>query len=206
MKSLSVAKSRLGQGTGSSLESLALAFFQDTAAAVRSCPSVGSVVVVTCDERVAFWAGRLGCRVVDDSAHPGINSAAQWGAGFAPAGSAIAVLVSDLPCLTAADLAAVLALGREHDLSFLADAAGTGTTMWLAAAGQRVDPRFGPLSRAAHRAAGHADLVEEAGMDPGLLARARRDVDTEDDLRAATTLRLGAATGAALAHLAGLGP
>lgn len=200
VKPLSVAKSRLGPGAGHSLEPLALALFQDTATAVLACPSVGSVIVVTRDDRVAAWATDHRCRAVDDSRHPGINAAARWGAGFAAEESGIAVLVSDLPCLSAAALDAVLALGEGHDLSFLADADGTGTTMWLAAAGQPVEPRFGPQSRAAHRAAGHADLVDDAAADPALLARARRDVDTQADLAAAARLGLGSATAAALAQ------
>jgi 2-phospho-L-lactate guanylyltransferase len=202
VKSLSVAKSRLALGPGPSIESLALAFFQDTVTAARSCTSVASVIVVTADDRIGEHARRAGCSVIDDSGHPGINAAAQWGARFASHSSGIAILVSDLPGLLPESLAEVLRLGSAHARSFLADADGTGTTMWLATAGQHVAPRFGQASRAAHRAAGDVDLIGLPGTDLTLLASARRDVDTLADLESAGLLGLGTATAAALARRA----
>ncbi len=68
--------------------------------------------------------------------------------------------------------------------AFVADAAGTGTT--LLAAGPRVAlrPAYGPASAAAHAASGAVAL---SGDWPSL----RRDVDTAADLRVAAALTLG---------------
>jgi 2-phospho-L-lactate guanylyltransferase len=70
-------------------------------------------------------------------------------------------------------------------------AAGTGTTFLLAAPGTDLDPRFGGASAQRHAASGARPLL---GDWPSL----RRDVDTSDDLRAATELGLGAHTRAVL--------
>jgi 2-phospho-L-lactate/phosphoenolpyruvate guanylyltransferase len=68
--------------------------------------------------------------------------------------------------------------------AFVADAAGTGTTLVAAPPGVDLDPRFGDRSAARHAAAGARPLV---GDWPTL----RRDVDTVDDLAAAAELGLG---------------
>ena len=110
VKALSGAKSRMGSTDQSSPAPLAFAFFKDTVQAALACTAVSTVVVATGDDTIGNWASVRGCRVVGDDDHPGINAAAQWGARSAPAGSGIAVLVSDLPCLTADSLADVLML------------------------------------------------------------------------------------------------
>jgi 2-phospho-L-lactate guanylyltransferase len=93
-------------------------------------------------------------------------------------------MLADLPCLRTPDLETALsqaaAQGRR---AFVADAAGTGTTLLAAPAGVELDPRFGPGSAAAHAASGAHAIT-------GPLASLRLDVDTTDDLDRA--LRLGA--------------
>lgn len=198
VKVLSAAKSRLASGTPAPGE-LALAFFRDAIAAAVATPRVGRVVVATSDDRVRVSAEAVGAVVIDDDGHPGINSAARWGAAHCGDARGIAVLVSDLPCLTPLSLVTALAAAERHATSFLADLDGTGTTMWCATAPHAVDPHFGTDSRRAHLAAGAVDLVAE---NPGLLgelARARCDVDTDDALHRARSLGVGPAT---LAYLA----
>ncbi len=68
----------------------------------------------------------------------------------------------------------------------MADAAGSGTTLYTAKPGAPFRPRFGPQSRMRHREAGAVEL-DLPGI-PGL----RRDVDTLADLREAEQLGLGA--------------
>jgi 2-phospho-L-lactate guanylyltransferase len=194
VKRLSAAKSRMGAAGVPALDDLAMAFFQDTTAAVLSCSIVARVVVATTDERVAGWALDTGCSVFDDRHHPGINAAAA--AAGASVGGRIAVLVSDLPCATAQALEFSLRLARAHPQAFLADAAGTGTTLWTSTGAAH--PRFGEGSRAAHRAAGAVDLVEFAAS-PASLERMRRDVDTPSDLVDALRIGVGAHTAAAVA-------
>jgi 2-phospho-L-lactate guanylyltransferase len=80
----------------------------------------------------------------------------------------------------------------------VADAHGTGTTL-LTAAGTELAPRFGAGSADAHRAGGAVPLV---GNWPGLV----RDVDTEDDLRAALQLGAGRQTTDLTARIGLTGP
>ena len=199
VKSLDVAKTRLDpEGRRGAL---ALAFFRDALAAVVASPRVGSVIVVTGDQVIGSIAEEHGCTVVDDTGHPGINEAAAWAVAATDAGVPVAVMVSDLPCLTPEAISAVFdaAVHGEHETAFLADADGTGTTMWLRSAGSGIDSRFGPESAAAHRSSGAADLAASGlgvATDP-----ARRDVDTDDDLARARALGVGAHTRAVLASV-----
>jgi 2-phospho-L-lactate guanylyltransferase len=188
VKGLGSAKSRLSPD-GSAV---ALAFLADVLTAVRECTIVADAVVATHDPTVAALAREHGADVCEDRAHPGINAAAR----FAAQGRSgpIAVLVSDLPCLTADDLAAVLQDAVDHERAFVRDADGTGTTMLLALTAGDLDPHFGPGSAAAHAATGAVDLTET-----GDFPRARRDVDTVEALADAVALGVGPATRAALA-------
>lgn len=197
VKTLSTAKSRMDPDGGGAGGILALAFFRDTATAVLACRRVGEVVVATADPVIARDAGELGCTVVDDSAHPGINAAASWAASQRTGTGPVAVIVSDLPCLTAESLEAVLDSADGLPTSFLPDADGSGTTMWLVTDGSAIAPLFGPGSAAAHAAAGAHDLTAVAD-DLASLRPARRDVDTEADLVDARRLGVGPNTRAAL--------
>lgn len=202
VKSLPLSKTRLDPGRVGAGESRALAFFLDTATAVLCTHAVARVVVASADPVIAAAARSLGCDVVDDDGHPGINAAAAWAASLLEASCDIAVIVSDLPCLTPDALSAVLRAAPGTGAAFVPDASGEGTTMWLSAGSARVACRFGPQSAAAHRAAGAVDLAEPArAVEP--IAPARRDVDTDADLTAAQALGVGPHTRALLAGAPG---
>ena len=196
-KRLGAAKTRLRPLTGGPADGglhaeLVLALLADTVAAARACPAVVDVVVVTDDECAAATVRGLGARTVPDEPDRGLNPALAHGAAAAATG-AVAALSSDLPALRPAELAAALAAASTAPRCFVADAAGTGTTL-LTAAGVPLDPRFGGGSAAAHAAAGAVAL---AGDWPGL----RRDVDTAGDLADAVALGVGTATAALLPRL-----
>ena len=198
VKVLAAAKSRLSAGADAPGE-LAFAFFRDALAAAVATPRVSRVVVATSDDRVRATAEAAGAVVIDDGGHPGINAAAQWGARHCSAGHGIAVIVSDLPCLTPLSLDTALGAAEAHATSFLADLDGTGTTMWCATAPHAVDPHFGSESRRAHLASGAVDIVAEHPELLHGLERARCDVDTDLALQRARDLGVGAATRSALA-------
>lgn len=197
VKALPHAKTRLAADVATPAD-LAIAFLRDTLAAVRATPSVERTVVVTTDPVVSALAEQAGAIAVDDSAHPGINPAAQHGAKHRAPGSAIAVIVSDLPCLTPDALTAVLDAAAGHPSAFLADLDGTGTTMWLAAPEAPVDPRFGVRSRTAHADAGAVDLVAANPALADALVPARLDIDTVAALDRAVEVGVGDATAEAL--------
>ncbi len=184
VKRLSAAKSRLrGAVPPARHGDLALAMVLDTASAVLAGSSVAELLVVTDDPAAGAAVAGLGARVVPDRPAAGLNEAMRYGADeVAGLGRRRAVLAGDLPALRPEQLDAALAAARPGR-GFVADAAGTGTVLLAVPPGERLDPRFGIGSAAAHAASGARAL---AGDWPGL----RQDVDTPADL--ITVLALGA--------------
>ncbi|MEV5695428.1 2-phospho-L-lactate guanylyltransferase [Micromonospora globbae] len=189
VKPLSAAKSRLrGALPGVPHEELALALAADTVAAVRACPVVADVLVVTDDARVAAVARESGARTLPDLPAAGLNAAFRHGAAAA-GGGWVAGLTADLPALRPAELAAALEAAQDGPAvrRYVADAPGDGTVLLTAPPGTPLEPRFGVASAAAHAASGALPLT---GDWPTL----RRDVDTPADLAAAARLGLGPRT------------
>ncbi len=196
VKRLAVAKSRLAAYGEQARRELALAFAADVVAAALGCPVVAQVLVVTDDPQAAAALAALGARVAPDDPDAGLNPALEHGAELLRAGHPElgAVTVSaDLPALQPADLAAVLAAVPPGGRAFVADSAGTGTTLLAAAAPARLAPSYGPGSRDRHLASGAVELTGTAAL--------RRDVDTPADLRDALLLGVGVRTAAVAAGL-----
>lgn len=186
-----LAKTRLADAAGAHRPDLARAFAADTVAAALTCPTVAEVVVVTDDTAAAGELSGLGALVVADTPDAGLNAALRHGADIIKArgpGLPIAALSADLPALRPDELSLVLDSAAGHEVSFVADAHGIGTTVYAARGDARFDPQFGGRSRAAHRAAGAAEL-DVAGV-PSV----RRDVDTGVDLYDAIRLGVGPRT------------
>jgi 2-phospho-L-lactate/phosphoenolpyruvate guanylyltransferase len=189
LKPLSRAKSRLAATAGDpARRRLAAAFAQDTVAAALACTSVRDVAVVTDDRHAAHELTALGAHIVPDAPAAGLNAALAHGAAevrtLRPA-AALAALNADLPALRPQELARVLEFAARFPRAFLADAAGTGTTLLSALPGQALRPLFGPASSARHRASG-AREIPLAEVDS-----VRTDVDTAEDLLAARALGIG---------------
>jgi len=186
VKRLELAKTRLRATLpGADHESLVLAMALDTVSAALDCVLVEQVVVVTDDARAGPALAAIGAVRVPDVPAAGLNPALRHGAAEATArrpGYGVAVLGSDLPALRPAELADALAAAAAVGVAYVADAAGTGTTLLASPSGSPPRPAFGPASAAAHAAAGAVALT---GDWPSL----RRDVDTAEDL--ADALRLG---------------
>ncbi|RKN38836.1 2-phospho-L-lactate guanylyltransferase [Streptomyces hoynatensis] len=199
LKPLRRAKSRLAPVAGDTLRpSLALAFAEDTVAAALACAAVREVVVVTDDPLAGDRLALLGARVLPDAPGRGLNAALAHGAAAVRAGrpaAAVAALNADLPALRPAELGLVLAAAAGHARSFLADAAGVGTTLLAATAPAALGPAFGGPSRARHRFSGAAELALDG------VESVRRDVDTGEDLRAALALGVGPRTAASARRL-----
>src|ERR1700691_2926266 len=174
VKVLALAKSRLTGLPGGRRAELALAMAADAVTAASACPAVDSVIVVTDDAAAGAELSGLGALVLPDEPGDGLNPALALGA---------------------AELARALGEAAQARQAFVADAAGTGTTLYTAGPGVAFSPRFGPASREAHRSAGAVELLLP-GLD-GL----RRDVDTIADLRDAARIGLGPHTSAAAATL-----
>lgn len=165
VKGNAAAKSRLGGDPG-----LARAIALDT---VASALPVGRLVVITTSAAAADFRA-LGAETVLD---PGQGLSAAVLRGIEAAGQGrVAVLQGDLPALTSAELEVALWLASAAELAFVADAAGTGTTLITALDPERHRPAFGEGSRAAHGDAGYIEL--HIDKTSGL----RSDVDIWADL------------------------
>jgi 2-phospho-L-lactate/phosphoenolpyruvate guanylyltransferase len=152
---------------------------------------VGDVVVVTDDKSIRAAAEALGAEVIADRPNAGLNEALSAGAEHAAANCparGLAALTADLPALSSAELSAALTAASTVPQAFVADAAGSGTTLYTAMPGVSFVPRFGLRSRMRHRQAGAVEL-DLPGI-PGL----RCDVDTLADLHSAARIRLGVRT------------
>lgn len=191
VKVLAIAKSRLAGLVDADRRALALAMAADTVAAAVACPLVGAVVVVSDDPAVAAEVAPLGAVAVADTPGAGLNRALTAGAEHAAElwpGHGLAALLADLPALSAGELTTALTAAAAVAQAFVADAAGSGTTLYTARPGSPFLPRFGQRSRALHRQAGVTEL------NPPGIAGLRQDVDTLGDLRAAAAIRLGRRT------------
>ena len=194
VRSLTEGKSRLLTGS-SPVPSLIEAFARDVLRACGESANIGRTIVVSPDASIEALAREGNSEFVPEPSASGINEAiASVRAICAPNQPVIGIL-ADTPCLTGATLDAVLTHARDYDVSFVADAAGTGSTMWCAQVpGAR--SFFGSHSRAHHRASGAVELgsTAKSGDDAYLWTRARRDVDTDVDLWDAHRIGLGPAT------------
>jgi 2-phospho-L-lactate guanylyltransferase len=191
VKVLAQAKSRLDGLAAADRQAVALAMAADTVEAALTCKAVADVVVVSDDAAIRTEAEALGAEVIADLANAGLNEALAAGAEHAAAhwpGRGLAALTADLPALSATELEAALTAASAVAQAFVADAAGSGTTLYTAMPGAAFVPRFGPHSRMRHRRAGATEL-NLPGI-PGL----RRDVDTLADLHSADLIGLGSRT------------
>jgi 2-phospho-L-lactate guanylyltransferase len=188
VKPPTVGKSRLTGVADDERRELAQAFALDT---VAVCVAVGpaGVLVTTDDAGFSARCAALGAQTVPDGDTNDLNSALAQAAAEAhrrwPGATPVA-LCADLPALRPDDLHAALDAISPGTPAFVADADGTGTTLYTAAYAV-FDPRFGAASRAAHLAAGAEEI-------PGALPTLRRDVDDLDGLRAAIALGVGPET------------
>jgi 2-phospho-L-lactate/phosphoenolpyruvate guanylyltransferase len=189
VKALSLAKSRLSVSAEVGREPLMRAFALDAIAAAVQSPAVAQVHVVTDDP--AFEVD--GVRRLPDEGDGDLNRALNHAAlrvRLEDPRVAVAALCADLPSLRPADLTEALSAGLTPRW-FVADAAGTGTTLLAAGPGVDLQPHFGAGSARRHEESGAAPVRAE-------LASLRRDVDTEDDLAAARELGVGVHTAQAL--------
>ena len=190
VKRLEVAKTRLSVRPELRRE-LALAMATDTVLACLRTGGVVEVLVVTDDELAGPAMRALGATVVADEPDAGLNPALVHGVDVVRSGhpgAAVALLSSDLPCLTPEALRPLLDRAAAMAAGCVADAAGTGTTVLCLGAESSLSPSFGPGSWQRHVESGADDLT--TGADP----RLRRDVDTTADLADAISLGCGAAT------------
>ncbi|MBB5872176.1 2-phospho-L-lactate guanylyltransferase [Allocatelliglobosispora scoriae] len=181
LKSLADGKSRLrGAAPHLDHDRLVLALAVGTVEAALKASEVGRVVVVTGDAEASSVLGAMGAEITADPGG-GLNAAIRAAANTET--GPVAALLGDVGALVPVELDAALAAGSAYPRWFVADAEGTGTVLLGAVRGDRLEPRFGPGSAAAHAGSGATALT---GDWPTL----RHDVDTPADLARARMLGL----------------
>lgn len=201
LKDPHAAKSRLALPPAARVR-LVQAMARDTIRAARRCPGVAGVLVVGARLDPGD-PGPTPLATLEFLALPATGMNAAVRAGLSAARRAwpdrgVAVLSADLPTLRPADLEVLLVLADQLPLACAPDASGAGT-VFLAGAHRYAPgvPAFGERSRARHAHLGARVLWDAP-------ARARRDVDTLSDLRAALRLGVGPDTDRAVADQANL--
>ena len=155
--------------------------------AALATPGVGAVIVVSPDPEVLAVAMAAGARPLPQRSR-GLNPALQEAREAAAGAARLLILPGDLPTVTPADLAAILAAGDSAgspSVVLVPDRHRRGTNALLLDPPEVIDPAFGGDSRA-----GHAWLAESADIRlvelTGIL---ELDLDTPDDLLLAEALR-----------------
>jgi 2-phospho-L-lactate guanylyltransferase len=166
-------KSRFG-GSTEFRRALARAMALDT---VEAALAVAPVIAVTTEE-IALDVAELGATVIADPGL-GLNAAIEAGLVGVSTGSTRGVLLGDLPGLRPAELAEALDASARADLSFVADADGSGTVLVVAQPGIQHRVAFGPDSRRAHLANGYVEML-------GPWVTLRRDIDHAEHLHGLT--------------------
>ena len=193
VKRLAKAKSRL-EVEPRVRRKIALSLAAHTIRTALETPQVTRVIVVTRDRKVIRLARHLGADVSRERPRSDLNRAArqgrQAGLRLVP-GADVAIIVSDLPALTPADLTQVILRFRRtrHPL-VVPDAEGTGTTMLLHPEAVVPPVLFGPASLRRHLSAGY----ELAGDAPHS-ARCDMDQMPTDDPDPARAAMLARASG-----------
>lgn len=203
VKPPALGKSRLGGSLGLGdldRREVAAAIALDTVDACRAATLVSEVLGVTDDAGFSAELAAIGCATIPDGTSDDLNSTLRLAAAEAhrrwPDLVPVALL-GDLPALRPAELDTALASIESGASAYVADADGSGTTLYTAAYDDFA-PRFGAGSAAAHDAVAR----EIHGPLPGL----RRDVDDLADLRQAWDLGVGPRTRRRTASLLGDGP
>ena len=181
---LSAPKGRLASLNHAARSALAVAMARDVVNAAQDCPVIGEVIIVG-DAAAAEAFADLPC-VIDASI--GLNAEL---AAVAAGRSRVAVLLPDVPAVTATDIDWALKVGVQSLRAFVADAEGVGTTLLMTHRGDELNPQFGARSCAAHAVSGAQPIADDV---PGRLARLRRDVDDEIGLWDAARLGVGSHT------------
>lgn len=192
VKGLAYAKSRLRSDTTERERAeLVLWMLRRVLVAITSSGVVEDVVVVTPDASVARVAREAPVRVAVEPAR-GLNVAVGQMLDLASQDGfdGALVVLADLPCITAADVAAVLQLGSEPPCGVLVpDRRAEGTNLLYISPPDLVRPLFGIRSFEAHR---QALTRRSASLRVYRSPGTQFDVDTPQDL-AQLTAHIGRA-------------
>jgi 2-phospho-L-lactate guanylyltransferase len=155
---------------------LSIAMLRDLLTAVAATPGLDRIVLATSEPSAAGF----GYPVIDDGGGDLNLAIARAAVALEAAGAErMLVIAADIPLAAPAEIARVLAAGREAPVVIVADARGLGTNLLLLSPPGAIAPCFGTDSRAHHAT---------AARNLGLASRELRlpslgfDVDEPEDL------------------------
>lgn len=179
-------------------EALCQALLHDALAALRQCPAIAGIAVISADARVLAAATAAGAVALAEAEGGGglnaaVTQAADWVAG--QGADTLLVMHADLPLVNAAALSALIARHRRQPppgITLVPDRHGEGTNLLLATPPAAIPFRFGIDSCRQHQAAAAAMTVAcQCHADPELAL----DLDTAADLNRLRGLQRLAAGG-----------
>ena len=182
VKPLNEGKSRLsGVLSDAERKTLNRSFLTHTLMVVREVPGAAQTIVVSRDGDVLAEAAALGAHAVAEPGNAGLNAAlaAARTEAVTLGATALLVLPVDLPLLSPADIAALIAdPGASPCVRIAPDESSGGTNALYLAPPGAIGFHFGHDSFAAHAAAARG-----AGLAPDIVQMAdiAFDVDTPDD-------------------------
>ncbi len=151
VKRFAGAKRRLaGRLAPEQRRQLSTAMLRDLLAALTATPGLDRIVLATSEPSAAAF----GCPVIDDGGGDLNAAIARAAAALKAAGVArMLVIAADIPLAAPAEIARVLAAGREAPVVIVPDARGHGTNALLLSPPRAIAPQFGADSRTRHAAA-----------------------------------------------------
>jgi 2-phospho-L-lactate guanylyltransferase len=179
VKRLESAKSRLAAVlSDGERQALVLDMLDRTIDAVRGCAAVERIALCTPERALAE---RSGAEWVPDAGdlNASLRAAARWATSAGT--SALLILPADLPLVTSADIAALLAAGNGRDGVAIAACTDGGTGALLLKPPDAIEPSFGPDSYARHIGLARMRHIPVRTVSAEGLTR---DLDTEADLAA----------------------
>ncbi len=198
MKELARAKVRLaGVLDQRERSELALAMLTDVIGACRDSGCFDVISVISSDSEVFWHAREHGAKPLAEPATlgGGLNEGLTFGQRYLSRRVAVSELVifpADVPAVRADDVRAVVdALAGDAPRAVLVRSGDNGTNALALRPPEALPMRFGPNSGDAHREAAHAAGIEVIELECERLAF---DVDSEADLAAMASMRVGAAT------------
>jgi 2-phospho-L-lactate guanylyltransferase len=182
VKAIAQAKQRLAGVLAAAVrQELACAMLADVLDALAQVQALAGTIVVSADETAAGIAAHFGAAVLRDKAGEGHSAAvAAAAAHLAKAGEGMLTLPADVPLVSAADVATILAAAGEGRRFVIVPARdGAGSNAVLCVPADAVKLQFGMASCAPHLAAAAA-----LGLAPVTLhlPRVALDLDGPDDL------------------------
>ena len=158
-------------------QELAVAMFEDVIQALSATRALAGIVVVTVDPTACAIALRYGAKVWSDGARDGHTGAVTAAAHrLAASGSPMLTMPGDIPCVTAADVAHVLAAHPEGAAFTIVPAWDErGSNAILCSPADLVPLRFGPDSFFPHLAAARA-----LGLEPAVVTNDSIALDLDE--------------------------